>query len=608
MSRHIPGTWSRAVIKPIPKAKANSQVPGDYRGISLQSFVAKSYCRILNNRLTVWLDENNGLCDEQNGFRSERCCQDHIFSLLSSIENRMGRKKDTFVCFIDFRKAFDCVNRKLLWHKLSVRYNINGTFLYALRTLYDNVLCSVDINHSLTDYFEVHSGVKQGCILSPTLFAMFIDDLSADLLAQNLGIDINGGMLSTLLYADDIVLIAPSERNLQGLINTVAKWCEGWEMGLNLTKTKIIHFRKRLKSRPRSTFCFKFNNGDIQYANEYKYLGLLVNEHLDWGAMVREISRKANRALDLLNYRVRSCGGLHFKSYTLLFNQLVQSIVMANSFIWGHKQFSEILGVQYKALRFFLGVGKACPIVGLFGETGWVPFRATVKFNILKFHCRLLEMPGDRVTSLIYAWSKSLADSGVSNWASRTASLLNSLHLPPQQPQQPSKLWEAIMEEEMTEWAEAVNVIPPRSESGGRLFYYRQIKHEPCPEPYMEVTCINRRRIITLLRCGCLPLEVESGRYRTPKTPLQQRICQICQKGVGDECHFLNSCVPLLESRLKMYAVAISFWGMDSASFFAMSPINRTILLLQSCSQSLDIGKAINEMFILRKSLLCGSH
>ena len=160
----------------------------------------------------------------------------------------------------------------------------------------------------------------------------------------------------------------------------------------------------------------------------------------------------------------------------------------------------------------------------------------------------------------------------------------------------------------MTEWAEAVNVIPPRSESGGRLFYYRQIKHEPCPEPYMEVTCINRRRIITLLRCGCLPLEVESGRYRTPKTPLQQRICQICQKGVGDECHFLNSCVPLLESRLKMYAVAISFWGMDSASFFAMSPINRTILLLQSCSQSLDIGKAINEMFILRKSLLCGSH
>ncbi len=97
----------------------------------------------------------------------------------------------------------------------------------------------------------------------------------------------------------------------------------------------------------------------------------------------------------------------------------------------------------------------------------------------------------------------------------------------------------------MTEWAEAVNVIPPRSESGGHLFYCRQIKHEPCPEPYMEVTCINRRRIITLLRCGCLPLEVESGRYRTPKTPLQQRICQICQKGVGDECHFLNSCVPV---------------------------------------------------------------
>ena len=80
-------------------------------------------------------------------------------------------REDTFACFIDFRKAFNCVNRDLLWHKLEFRYNEGGRFLSALKSLYEKISCSVNINQSFTDWFDVDTGVKQGCILSPTLFA-----------------------------------------------------------------------------------------------------------------------------------------------------------------------------------------------------------------------------------------------------------------------------------------------------------------------------------------------------------------------------------------------------------------------------------------------------
>ena len=93
----------------------------------------------------------------------------------------MDKKEDAFACFIDFRNAFDYVNRDLLWEKLTGRFGLSEKFLLALKALYKDVCCSVDANHTLTDWFLVNSGVKQGCIFS---FAMFIDDLVAEIYSK----------------------------------------------------------------------------------------------------------------------------------------------------------------------------------------------------------------------------------------------------------------------------------------------------------------------------------------------------------------------------------------------------------------------------------------
>lgn len=177
----VPTAWMCSFIKPIPKTGGNLLDPSDYRGISLQSVVTKVLCSAMNTRLCEYLEHHNLLAEEQNGFRKGRSCQDHLFSLYSIVQNRKLMGQDTHTVFIDFRKAFDSINRDLLWKKLEFQFGLSGKFLRLIRALYEEVVCSVKINDHNTEWFSIESGVKQGCILSPILFSMFINDLALEI-------------------------------------------------------------------------------------------------------------------------------------------------------------------------------------------------------------------------------------------------------------------------------------------------------------------------------------------------------------------------------------------------------------------------------------------
>ena len=98
------------------------------------------------------MEAYGALCDEQNGFRPDGNCQDHIFTLTTIIENRLLHRKDALPVLLTSKKAFDCVNRN---DKIESRFKISGNFLSTLKSLYSNVSCSVDINQSLSDWFQV---------------------------------------------------------------------------------------------------------------------------------------------------------------------------------------------------------------------------------------------------------------------------------------------------------------------------------------------------------------------------------------------------------------------------------------------------------------------
>ena len=219
-----PSDWEKSDIKPIPKPDKDQRDPLQNRCITILCCVAKIYSSILNRRLQTYLENNDLLVNEQNGFRASRSCMDHIFVLVTVIRNRKEMGKDTFLAFIDYKKAFDSVDRNCLLYKLA-KIGINGKMYQAIYSLYSNPRSRVVLNDHATEYFDCPIGVKQGDCLSPTLFAIFINDLASEIKESNIGIDLNieGGpnieyIFNILLYADDIVCLAECETDLQEIL------------------------------------------------------------------------------------------------------------------------------------------------------------------------------------------------------------------------------------------------------------------------------------------------------------------------------------------------------------------------------------------------------
>ena len=150
--------------------------------------------------------------------------------------------KYLFACFIDLSKAFDTINRRALFHKL-YKFNVRGHFLNILKDMYSSLLYSVKTEHGLSPSFETKIGVKQGCILSPTLFSLYLNDLNDcfDISCDPVVIDTT--KISSLLYADDIVLSNTAE-GLQNALNKLGNFCETWNLKINISKTKVIVFNK----------------------------------------------------------------------------------------------------------------------------------------------------------------------------------------------------------------------------------------------------------------------------------------------------------------------------------------------------------------------------
>ena len=431
---------------------------------------------------------------------------------------------------------------------------MSGGFLHSLKSMYREVSCSIKLNSQLTDWFPINNGVKQGCLLSPTLFSLYIDDLVDELNSARAGIDINSDHVAALLYADDIVLLAHNEESLQLELDIVYNWCKTWGISINISKTKVMHFRKKHHLRDRAKHIFKVGANQLEYSHDYRYLGLYINEHLDWSETLEHIVSNAQKALTLLNHSTRCAGGFHFETYSLLFTQLVQSKILTNACIWGHKDYRRINSLQTQAMRFFLGVGNTCPNIGLFGEMGWVPIRAYIRERVLKFWKRLSNMEPHRLTHKIFLWSKSLSEQGFNNWTSRTQRLISDVGVTDVTQVPGPVLWESVAAVEFQGWLDDLHKQPTDSESGGRLTLYKLYKTCPKPEEYiLKTISLNRRRTIAQIRCGCLPLELETGRYRNPKTPLSQRICQLCNSDVEDETHFLTLCPMLNHIRIHLF-------------------------------------------------------
>ena len=214
-----PQDWKRAVFIPIPK-KGNAKECSNYHTIALISHASKVMLKILPARLQQYV--NPELPDIQAGFRKGRETRDQIANIHWIMEKAREFQKSIYFCFIDYAKAFDCVDRNKL-RKILKEMGIPDYLICLLRSLYAGQEATVRTGHGPTDWLQIGKGVREGCILSPCLFNFY-----AEYIMRNSGLDeaqaeikIARRNISNLRYADDTTLMAESEKELQNLLMKV---------------------------------------------------------------------------------------------------------------------------------------------------------------------------------------------------------------------------------------------------------------------------------------------------------------------------------------------------------------------------------------------------
>ena len=184
---------------------------------------------------------NRELPDVHAGFRKDRGIRDQIAKICWIIKKARALQKNIYFCFIDYAKAFDCVDHNKMW-KILKEMGIPDHLTCLLRNLYAGQGATVRTGHGTTDLFQIGKGIWQGCILSPCLFNFYAEYImrNAGLEEAQAGIKIAGRNINNLIYADDITLMTENKEELKSLLMKVKEESEKVGLKLNIQKTKIM--------------------------------------------------------------------------------------------------------------------------------------------------------------------------------------------------------------------------------------------------------------------------------------------------------------------------------------------------------------------------------
>ena len=334
----VPSVWCIGMIKPLYKKKGAIDDPDNYRGITFLSCVGKLFTACINARLTEYLDCAGIIGEEQAGFRGSYSTMDHILTLHCLIDLYLHRRKRIYCAFIDYRKAFDLVDRSCLWSKL-ISNGINGNIIRVVYNMYQNAKSCIKLGHNLSNSFACNIGVRQGENLSPLLFAMYLNDFEFFVSRQYKGLDMCASeirknlsnddieiflRLYVLLYADDTIVMAESADELQAALSAVHQYCELWKLSVNTSKTKVvIFFRGKVRKFPE----FMFGAIKLDVVDDYIYLGTTFNYNGSFSKAITKQVNQARRAMFTLICKAKKlCLPLDIQCE--LFDQLVVPILL----------------------------------------------------------------------------------------------------------------------------------------------------------------------------------------------------------------------------------------------------------------------------------------
>ncbi|CAH8650385.1 unnamed protein product [Schistosoma mattheei] len=321
----VPMDWKEGHLVKIPK-KGDLSKCENYRGITLLSIPGKVFNRVLLNRMKDAVDAQ--LRDQQAGFRKDRSCTDQIATLRIIVEQSVEWNSSLYINFIDYEKAFDSVDRRTLW-KLLRHYGVPEKIVNIIRNSYDGLQCKVVHGGQLTDAFQVRTGVRQGCLLSPFLFLLVVDWIMKTSTSEGKhGIQWTAqNQLDDLDFADDLALLSRTHEQMQMKTASVAAVSASVGLSIHKGKTKVLKFNTQ-NSNP-----ITLDGETLEDVESFTYLGSIIDEQGGSDADVKARIGKARVAfLQLKN--IWNSKQLSTNIKVRIFNTNVKAVLLYGAETW----------------------------------------------------------------------------------------------------------------------------------------------------------------------------------------------------------------------------------------------------------------------------------
>ena len=322
---NIPQDWKEGHLVKLPK-KGDLSICDNYRGIMLLSVPGKVLNRVMLERMKKTVDQK--LRDNQAGFRQNRSCADQIATLRIIIEQSLEFTSPLYTVFIDFQKAFDSLDRSVLW-KLMAHYGIPKKFITIIMNTYTGMRSRILHDGQLTDPFDITTGVRQGCLLSPFLFLLAVDWI----MKQTTNNKRNGiqwtlmEQLDDLDYADDIALLSHNHKQMEEKLSCLEERAAETGLIISTKKTKV------LKANTTNQAKLKVKSTPLEEVDSFTYLGSIMDSQ---GGSEKDIIcriGKARTAFRMMSPIWRA-GNITLNTKMRLFNSNIKTILLYGCETW----------------------------------------------------------------------------------------------------------------------------------------------------------------------------------------------------------------------------------------------------------------------------------
>ena len=556
--KHFPSPWAVGMIIPIHKS-GDLDDPNNFRGITLNSCLSKLFTFILNERLTTYCDMLGLISYNQIGFRKDFRTSDHVFTLKTLIDKSFSENKKLYVCFVDFKKAYDTVWRNGLFFKL-LNYGFSPGFVNVIKNMYAQLKACIQLPNGLSNTFQSLIGLKQGCNLSPILFNLFVNEFINTL--NNIDTDapsLRNLKASCLFYADDLVLISESEVGLQKSLDTLKQFTSNWFLDINPKKTKHMIFAKGKRNKE-----IKFSFGDtvLDQCDSYCYLGVVFSKSGSMNMASKALYDKAVGAMFSLIRSVNKHYACNFNLLLGLFDKLIVPISLYNSEVWGtnflpvNQKSSDYFNIkkiskhideqlQIKFLKIILGVNQRVSNWAVLSETGRFPMIIRVFISMIKYYFHLMSTESDLLSAAL-STNIILARNGHNSWyrtIERVFKFANLEYLLYTSDNyevtfQLRKLDKSMKSLYLDKWSADKASLSQNTNKIGILL---DIKDNFELSDYLVKSKVAKHRIaISKIRLSSHRFPIETGRYE--QIPREDRTCPFGCGQLGDEAHYLFKC------------------------------------------------------------------